>query len=137
MVLSIRCLPAHDGPGGIRTLDLFSAIEARSQLRYRPDDRSKLQGKKILPEWGVNVKLRSKSMCAWVSTLPGQESATPACRVPCENWVRLLPRNRGAYRQRRQALIFQNFFYNAVGLFKIFGGLQYALVQLLGFFLQI
>ena len=24
------------GPGGIRTLDLFSAIEARSQLRYRP-----------------------------------------------------------------------------------------------------
>ena len=46
-----------NGPGGIRTLDLFSAIEARSQLRYRPDDRSKLQGKKILPEWGVNVKL--------------------------------------------------------------------------------
>ena len=24
------------GPGGSRTLDLFSAIEARSQLRYRP-----------------------------------------------------------------------------------------------------
>ena len=24
------------GPGGIRTRDLFSAIEARSQLRYRP-----------------------------------------------------------------------------------------------------
>jgi hypothetical protein len=24
------------GPGGIRTPDLFSAIEARSQLRYRP-----------------------------------------------------------------------------------------------------
>src|SRR3990170_8145038 len=24
------------GPGGIRTLDLFSAIEARSQLLYRP-----------------------------------------------------------------------------------------------------
>jgi hypothetical protein len=24
------------GPGGIRTLGLFSAIEARSQLRYRP-----------------------------------------------------------------------------------------------------
>ena len=88
VVLSIRCLPAHDGPGGIRTLDLFSAIEARSQLRYRPDDRSKLQGKKILPEWGVNVKLRSKSMCAWVSTLPGQKSATPACRVPCKNEMR-------------------------------------------------
>ena len=25
-----------NGPGGIRTRDLFSAIEARSQLRYRP-----------------------------------------------------------------------------------------------------
>ena len=24
------------GPGGIRTLDLFSAIEARYHLRYRP-----------------------------------------------------------------------------------------------------
>ena len=34
--LSIRRLPALDGPGGIRTLGLFSAIEARSQLRYRP-----------------------------------------------------------------------------------------------------
>ncbi len=55
---SIRCLPAHDGPGGIRTLDLFSAIEARSQLRYRPDDQPILQGEKILPEWGVNVKLK-------------------------------------------------------------------------------
>ena len=32
------CLLARysNGPGGIRTLDLFSAIEARSQLRYRP-----------------------------------------------------------------------------------------------------
>ncbi len=28
------------GPGGIRTLDLFSAIEARSQLRYRPFRRT-------------------------------------------------------------------------------------------------
>ena len=27
---------SSNGPGGIRTLDLFSAIEARSQLRYRP-----------------------------------------------------------------------------------------------------
>ena len=26
----------RSGPGGIRTLGLFSAIEARSQLRYRP-----------------------------------------------------------------------------------------------------
>ena len=33
----IRCPSvAKGGPGGIRTLDLFSAIEARSQLRYRP-----------------------------------------------------------------------------------------------------
>jgi len=36
----------------------------------------------------VNVKLRSKSMCAGVSTLPGKESATPAYRVPCEDGVR-------------------------------------------------
>jgi L-ascorbate metabolism protein UlaG (beta-lactamase superfamily) len=28
------------GPGGIRTLDLFSAIEARSQLRYRPIEKN-------------------------------------------------------------------------------------------------
>jgi hypothetical protein len=28
------------GPGGIRTLGLFSAIEARSQLRYRPSSKS-------------------------------------------------------------------------------------------------
>jgi hypothetical protein len=27
---------SRSGPGGIRTRDLFSAIEARSQLRYRP-----------------------------------------------------------------------------------------------------
>jgi hypothetical protein len=35
LFLSIHC----SGPGGIRTLDLFSAIEARSQLRYRPSLR--------------------------------------------------------------------------------------------------
>ena len=28
------------GPEGIRTPDLLSAIEARSQLRYRPDNES-------------------------------------------------------------------------------------------------
>ena len=27
---------AYGGPGGIRTLDLLNAIEARSQLRHRP-----------------------------------------------------------------------------------------------------
>ena len=33
----VRYGPSYsNGPGGIRTLDLFSAIEARSQLRYRP-----------------------------------------------------------------------------------------------------
>ena len=41
------------GPGGTRTLDLLSAIEARSQLRYRPF----FQGETILPERGVPVKM--------------------------------------------------------------------------------
>ena len=44
------------GPEGIRTPDLFSAIEARSQLRYRPD--FKVQG--ILPEAKGDVKHRDK-----------------------------------------------------------------------------
>ena len=30
--------PYPGGPGGIRTLDLFSAIEALSQLSHRPTD---------------------------------------------------------------------------------------------------
>ena len=41
------------GPGGIRTLDLFSAIEARSQLRYRP----LFEGGEILPVPRMIVKL--------------------------------------------------------------------------------
>ena len=40
------------GPEGIRTPDLFSAIEARSQLRYRPF----LEGTRILLRRGFNVK---------------------------------------------------------------------------------
>ena len=44
------------GPEGIRTPDLFSAIEARSQLRYRPE--IKVQG--ILPEAKGDVKHRDK-----------------------------------------------------------------------------
>ena len=40
------------GPEGIRTPDLLSAIEARSQLRYRPGSRAN----GILPEGGVTVK---------------------------------------------------------------------------------
>jgi 2-iminobutanoate/2-iminopropanoate deaminase len=43
------------GPGGIRTPGLFSAIEARSQLRYRPV----FQGKAILPDGIVTVKQSS------------------------------------------------------------------------------
>ena len=50
------------GPEGIRTPDLFSAIEARSQLRYRPD--FKVQG--ILPEAKGDVKHRDKLMGAKV-----------------------------------------------------------------------
>jgi hypothetical protein len=30
------------GPGGIRTPDLLSAIEARSQLRYRPNEANEI-----------------------------------------------------------------------------------------------
>jgi hypothetical protein len=50
--------PVHDlfytssGPEGIRTPDLLSAIETRSQLRYRP--KFKVQG--ILPEAYRHVK---------------------------------------------------------------------------------
>ena len=40
------------GPGGIRTLDLISAIDARSQLRYRPFWRVS----EIVPQAGLNVK---------------------------------------------------------------------------------
>jgi hypothetical protein len=40
------------GPEGIRTPDLLSAIEARSQLRYRPDYRAN----GILTDAGVDVK---------------------------------------------------------------------------------
>jgi hypothetical protein len=40
------------GPGGIRTPDLFSAIEARSQLRYRP--QNKVAG--IVPDRTIAVK---------------------------------------------------------------------------------
>lgn len=40
------------GPEGIRTPDLFSAIEARSQLRYRPAQKAK----DILPEAQGDVK---------------------------------------------------------------------------------
>ena len=45
--LSERC-----GPEGIRTPDLLSAIEARSQLRYRPVVQKAMA---ILPEGGGNV----------------------------------------------------------------------------------
>ena len=41
------------GPEGIRTPDLLSAIEARSQLRYRPI----LKAKRILPEAFGNVNV--------------------------------------------------------------------------------
>ena len=40
------------GPEGIRTPDLLSAIEARSQLRYRPVVQ---KATAILPEGGGNV----------------------------------------------------------------------------------
>ncbi len=45
------------GPGGIRTPDLFSAIEARSQLRYRPLFKSE----RIVSESFQAVKSRRSS----------------------------------------------------------------------------
>ena len=41
------------GPEGIRTPDLLSAIEARSQLRYRPS----IQSGMIVSECRIAVKL--------------------------------------------------------------------------------
>ena len=35
-VLSVNSMKSFGGPEGIRTLDLFHAMEARSQLRHRP-----------------------------------------------------------------------------------------------------
>ena len=43
------------GPEGIRTPDLLSAIEARSQLRYRPVNKAT----GILPEAFGNVNAKS------------------------------------------------------------------------------
>ena len=45
-------LQLNSGPEGIRTPDLFSAIEARSQLRYRPGHKAN----DILPEADGYVK---------------------------------------------------------------------------------
>ncbi len=47
-----------NGPGGIRTLDLISAIDARSQLRYRPF----FQGSTILPRRCLSVKQGDKKV---------------------------------------------------------------------------
>src|SRR5438132_1133918 len=33
---SAKCLKGFGGPGRVRTVDLFHAMEARSQLRHRP-----------------------------------------------------------------------------------------------------
>ena len=45
---------AQSGPEGIRTPDLVSAIDARSQLRYRP----KVKANRILMEAEGDVKER-------------------------------------------------------------------------------
>jgi hypothetical protein len=50
------------GPGGIRTLDLFSAIEARSQLRYRP----LFKGSRILPVPQMIVKELASVVRGWL-----------------------------------------------------------------------
>lgn len=50
-LLDTYLFSACSGPEGIRTPDLLSAIEARSQLRYRPE----FKAKRILPEAFRNV----------------------------------------------------------------------------------
>ena len=50
----------YSGPGGIRTLDLFSAIEARSQLRYRP-----VQVRIIVPDAYGAVKQTTERKMAY------------------------------------------------------------------------
>ena len=50
------CNQQFDGPGEIRTRDFLSAIEARSQLRYRPAAPGQLRAGCILPEADGNVK---------------------------------------------------------------------------------
>ena len=52
-IIFVHCsLPS--GPEGIRTPDLLSAIEARSQLRYRP----KFKANRILPDAFRNVNAK-------------------------------------------------------------------------------
>ena len=38
-----KCLKPFGGPGEIRTHDLFHAMEARSQLRHRPNPTRRFQ----------------------------------------------------------------------------------------------
>ena len=49
-----KCLNCFGGPEGIRTLDLFHAMEARSQLRHRP---SHLQSLLSLAHGNVNTTI--------------------------------------------------------------------------------
>ena len=57
----------RSGPEGIRTPDLLSAIEARSQLRYRPVVQ---KATAILPEGGGNVNKGRQKNQIWLM-LPG------------------------------------------------------------------
>ena len=82
------------GPEGIRTPDLLSAIEARSQLRYRPGEWAK----RILPEAGGDVKRNRagmrqanqgfsvshhscKGLTCWKMTKPRPGSASKMCAL--------------------------------------------------------
>ena len=64
------------GPGGIRTLDLFSAIEARSQLRYRPP----VMGPRILNEPIRPVKQLDSCGRAWPPVRPRRQICREALR---------------------------------------------------------
>ena len=86
------------GPGGIRTLGLFSAIEARSQLRYRPSfkvERFYPCARRLSSDFWQK---ESKSL---IKILPAQ----PRCRHPGHSHRRRSHPRRTAAPARRQPLL--------------------------------
>ena len=70
------------GPGGIRTLDLLSAIEARSQLRYRPKLRARLYpiGADVSSKGKVCVHTKFVTGFAQAAVLGGESCAEDGAR---------------------------------------------------------
>ncbi len=86
--------PSSSGPGGIRTRDLISAIDARSQLRYRP----------FLGDWIVlerQIHCQDKS----VRTNPSIETSRPLGVVLLRNGSIVVNGGKNCYAEVRVALI--------------------------------